>query len=650
MDFQAYPRNMGNKSSHALKLQQHLYDQMSSQTEFCDVTLMVGDIEVKAHWNVLVSCPYFQSLYDSGMDEKVSGKVILHIGKLAAIRSAIAFLYVGTVEISYENVRDLLEVAEYFQISDLKQACRDYLFSVEVTVDNCVQICLLCSQYDLDIYNKTYDFLRGHLPEVMKKDDILTLTHDSILAFIMDQTLSYIPQEEFFNFIIRWVKHDEANRLHCFSELFCALDLIQMSKQVIETILEKNNLVSRQEDCKAHILRAKLSKDLTYQETGQRDVILVAGGCSHSVYVNNFFHHFSSIINSIAVSNIYGYVIQDQRWTEIAPLPHQMRRPLLTYDNSGHLYVFDTEHTHDSTMFYIYKFRISDKSWTSFKINVPEAYLNASLQKIVACNNKLYAVISSQQAALLEVKEDGNESEIKCQLFHSNPSTQVNVHVTNNSHICVLAWKHGIKVKKSRHYAKFIVYDVRSQRRFDHSKGSIFETHMFSIGNDITVCRMGKFHARKFNLNDRRWKPIADQVLPFPPEDPARTDFASISDGNNFFLFGGKDQSTKKPLETAYKYTYRTKSWTKLEDMPQALMQSAICIAKFPVTDVRCHIKCPHCLYHSRRSQALYNVEYPPDEDECTDYSNDDDYLSDHWVDYYDDYEAFDDPFEHYWY
>ena len=29
--------------------------------------------EVKAHWNVLVSCPYFQSLYDSGLDEKLSG-------------------------------------------------------------------------------------------------------------------------------------------------------------------------------------------------------------------------------------------------------------------------------------------------------------------------------------------------------------------------------------------------------------------------------------------------------------------------------------------------------------------------------------------------------------------------------------------------
>jgi hypothetical protein len=90
---------------------------------------------------------------------------------------------------------------------------------------------------------------------------------------------------------------------------------------------------------------------------------------------------------------------------------------------------------------------------------------------------KLYAVITSQQAVLLEVKEDGTESEVKCQLFHSNPSTQINVHVLNNSCICVLAWKHGIKVKKSRHFAKFVMYDVRNQRRMEHSKGLFHQTH-----------------------------------------------------------------------------------------------------------------------------------------------------------------------------
>ena len=39
-----FPRQMGNKSSHALKLQQHLHDQMMSQSDFCDVTLVVKNV------------------------------------------------------------------------------------------------------------------------------------------------------------------------------------------------------------------------------------------------------------------------------------------------------------------------------------------------------------------------------------------------------------------------------------------------------------------------------------------------------------------------------------------------------------------------------------------------------------------------------
>ena len=42
-------------------------------TYFLSPTGFFSFQEVKAHWNVLVSCPYFQSLYDSGLDEKLSG-------------------------------------------------------------------------------------------------------------------------------------------------------------------------------------------------------------------------------------------------------------------------------------------------------------------------------------------------------------------------------------------------------------------------------------------------------------------------------------------------------------------------------------------------------------------------------------------------
>lgn len=39
MEEEPYPRQMGNTTTHAVKLQQHLHDQMLAQSEFCDVTL-----------------------------------------------------------------------------------------------------------------------------------------------------------------------------------------------------------------------------------------------------------------------------------------------------------------------------------------------------------------------------------------------------------------------------------------------------------------------------------------------------------------------------------------------------------------------------------------------------------------------------------
>ena len=44
LDDTQYPRCMGTKNGHAVKLQQHLHDQMLAQSEFCDVTLVTGDI------------------------------------------------------------------------------------------------------------------------------------------------------------------------------------------------------------------------------------------------------------------------------------------------------------------------------------------------------------------------------------------------------------------------------------------------------------------------------------------------------------------------------------------------------------------------------------------------------------------------------
>lgn len=70
----------------------------------------------------------------------VSGEIKLDFGSPYAMREAVEFLYLGQVRVTYERVRELLEVAEYLQITDMKKCCSDFLFTQDLTKENCIQV------------------------------------------------------------------------------------------------------------------------------------------------------------------------------------------------------------------------------------------------------------------------------------------------------------------------------------------------------------------------------------------------------------------------------------------------------------------------------------------------------------------------------
>lgn len=68
-----------------------------------------------------------------------------------------------------------------------------------------LKLTLLSSLYNLELYNTAFEFVCGHLPEVMQLPDMLQLTKDSLLTIITDPTLLYVKREQFFDFIVRSV-------------------------------------------------------------------------------------------------------------------------------------------------------------------------------------------------------------------------------------------------------------------------------------------------------------------------------------------------------------------------------------------------------------------------------------------------------------
>ena len=584
----------------------------------------------------------------------VAGKIRISVGKPSAIRAAITFLYNGVVEVKYETVKDLLEVADYFQVEDLKKACSDYLASVEVNIENCINMSLLASLYDLDIYGKVYDYVRGHLPEVMQQEETLTLTSESIIGMLNDKALNYVAVEDFFKFIVKWVEYDSEVRHKYFAEMFCALDLKKMSKVYLEKTLEPHPLVTESDECTLHLInfKMKLMAGLVSHD-GNQDVILLVGGCGQGQYFHTFLPFFP-LSDVISVNNVYGYIVQEDRWTELAPLPYQMRRPLVTYNKqTNNLYVYDGSSGGpiENDLILLFKYNVLEKSWTSVKITSEVLCEDLTVHSLDFCNGRLYMVASGRfaddcathsahiewQTCVLQVCEDMTRCDMKCKLFSRSMKTVINVCTVDDTYLCIMGWKcaaKGTGKTRNNKLARFLYLDARTGKKIDQSKGAFYEPLMFPMKGELYFARPGCYRVRKYNFSVRKWVTLKELFLSHPKEEPSRTDYIYTSYKDRFFVFGGKSPATKKQIDNSCQFSFTDKTWSNITALPQSLTNSGVVVASIPEEHTRCHIDCPHCRFNTVRSQASYHIEYPEDEEEEEDISYDEDEMySDYWDD-----------------
>jgi hypothetical protein len=535
----------------------------------------------------------------------ISGYIHIRIGKAPAVRAAISFLYTGVADISYKTVMDILEVADYFRIDDLISYCRQYLQNITMTVDNCLQVCLMCSLYNLDLYEKFFDYLRGHLPAVMQQEDALTLTFDSVVLLLTDETLLYVEQKQFYEFIIKWVEFDIENREEFFPHLFCLLDLKRIPREVLEKEIDNHPLVKKNESCKAHVMNVKTKyiTGMIKADDGTREAILVAGG----------FQQMSLDwigIRDVAISRVFAYIVAENRWIKFASLPCPMRQACVAFCTKKNcLYVYDQDIQTFISNEYIFKFDFNESKWSSFKLELPGNLTSGNIQTILTCAGKLYAVVLfyGWSTFVVEIKEDISTFDIKQYLFQQNESTNVLACTMQNEKICILANKVGINPHAREHSIKFLVFDTSTNTIDDQSEGAGWGTLMIPVGDEIIVTEMGKSSCSRYSFDTREWRHTEEQFLPFPLTSFERTGCSSISDDSNFYLFSRHTQSLKPSSKTLC-YNFNEKKWGNLPALSKPLQQSATCLVQLPRNFSKCHINCPHCPFSKRATYDTHDL------------------------------------------
>ena len=296
-------------------------NELRKDNTLCDVTLQIEGQNFSAHRCVLLAAsPYFRSLFTSGFKENKDSVIVLQDTKPAVLSEALRFIYTGEALVNATNAHDLVKIGDYLLIPRLKMKVSKYLEEC-IDVTNCLALESFADQFGGEsLKQAASEFKLKNFISVVKTEDFKTLNFDKVKEMISSDEIIVAREEDVYEAIVSWVKHDLMSRECLFSELLKYLRLFSISKYSLQQML-KEELVLKSRTCLS-ILHEGLEfffspdrflgmslKPRTCLSTEESAIILTGG---HHSTVNN--------------RNTYCFLPSKNHWLSLPEMPFPRTR------------------------------------------------------------------------------------------------------------------------------------------------------------------------------------------------------------------------------------------------------------------------------------------------------------------------------------
>ncbi|XP_022799966.1 kelch-like protein diablo [Stylophora pistillata] len=284
------PRTGMNRRKH--QQQQDMLRTMNSfrkSRTFCDVFLVVENGTLPAHKVVLAAnSSFFKASFTFELTKEKSTsevEVNLRVFYLDGMEELLNFIYTGECGVSEKNAEQLLAMADYFDIPSLKETCAEFLM-ISLKPSNCLWIQVFAKRYNHELlYEAATEYICNNLSSIWKTNEFLCFDFIDVEELICGERLVIKTQrgeEEVFEGIRAWVKHDSENRENFFEDLFRHVRLSAMSIQFISEFIECDELVTQSHDSQSLVTAALRIPDEARDEprgVTESIVLLSKNGC-----------------------------------------------------------------------------------------------------------------------------------------------------------------------------------------------------------------------------------------------------------------------------------------------------------------------------------------------------------------------------------
>lgn len=242
-------------------LQDGLKD-LLKENKFIDCILKVGDRSLPCHKLIMSACSlYFREIYfseDGKEKSSPSKEVVLENLDPAIMDMIVNYLYSAEIDITDDNVQDVLAVANRFQIPSLFTVCVNYL-QKKLSLGNCLAIFRLglvmnCPRLAM----AARDYIAERFEILSSEQDFLEFNPPELFAIIGSNALNVEKEEMVFELLMKWIRKDKENRTKHLGEGFEHVRFRLLPEKYFKEKVEKDDIIKADPEL---VKKLKIVKD-----------------------------------------------------------------------------------------------------------------------------------------------------------------------------------------------------------------------------------------------------------------------------------------------------------------------------------------------------------------------------------------------------
>ncbi|XP_048885945.1 kelch repeat and BTB domain-containing protein 4 [Brienomyrus brachyistius] len=335
--------------SHSGRVVKSIMDLCLEDGLFADVTVMVDGREFHLH-RLLLSAQslFFRSMFTSNLKEAQNRSIELKGVSAPIFQLLVDYIYHGTIKLRVEDLQDIYEMADMYQLTALFEECSRFL-SRTTEVKNCLQVMWLADTHsDQELYTAAKHCAKIHLVQLHQSEEFLNLP----LRLLMDIIKDGVPTSQNpTGAIDSWINHNRVERQE-FSNM-----LLDSLKEIGENV---HIYLIGKEETRTHSLAVSLhcDEDDSISVCGQNSLChQITAACKHG---GDLYVVGGSIPRRMWKCNMH-----TMDWELCAPLLRdRLQQTLVSVPSEDVIYSLGGKTLQDTLSNVVIYYTVQDNMWT----------------------------------------------------------------------------------------------------------------------------------------------------------------------------------------------------------------------------------------------------------------------------------------------